>query len=211
MHRRQFILGTVIVAMLGAARSAHVAARDERPIDLLGAVPSTGARRPGPVVASTPGSTGAARSETPATIRIPNAAVDAPVERLEITDGIMPNPSGPWVVSWYHDLATLGTGDNVVMAGHVDYWDVGPAVFWNLGQLVSGDEIEVIAESGKDFTFAVEWMKNYVVAEMTPEDFDEMLGDAGGDVLTLITCAIGTWDEATQEYRERTVLRARQM
>jgi LPXTG-site transpeptidase (sortase) family protein len=209
MNRRTFVVGSSAFALLGAVRTAPVAALDERPLEALSAVPSTGARRPGPVMLAA--TSGSARAETPAAIRIPNAAVDAPVERLEITDGIMPNPSGPWVVSWYHDLATLGRGDNVVMAGHVDYWDVGPAVFWNLAQLVAGDVIEVDAESGKAFTFAMEWMKNYVVAEMTPEDFDEMLGDAGGDALTLITCAIGTWDEATQEYRERTVLRAKKM
>lgn len=206
MNRRTFVVGGGAIALLGASRTAPVAALDERPMEVLSAVPSTGARRPGPVMLAA--TSGGARSETPAAIRIPNAAVDAPVERLEITDGIMPNPSGPWVVSWYHDLATLGRGGNVIMAGHVDYWDVGPAVFWNLAQLVAGDVIEVEAESGKTFTFAMEWMKNYVVAEMTPEDFDEMIGDAGGDALTLITCAIGTWDEATQEYRERTVLRA---
>ena len=212
MNRRQFVVGTGTIALLSAACRTPVAALDERPIDVLSAVPSTGARRPGPVTAaSTPASTGASRPETPVVIRIPNAAVDASVERLDITDGIMPNPSGPWVVSWYHDLATLGRGDNVVMAGHVDYWDIGPAVFWNLGQLIAGDVIEVIAESSQKFTFTMEWMKNYVVAEMTPADFDEMLGDAGGDALTLITCAIGTWDEATQEYLERTVLRAKQV
>ncbi len=58
------------------------------------------------------------------------------------------------------------------------------------------------------FTYAHEWTKNYVVADMTQADFDEMLGDSGDEAITLITCAIGTFDEATQEYRERTVLRA---
>ncbi len=123
----------------------------------------------------------------------------------------MVNPSGPWVVSWYHDLAMLRRNDNVVMAGHVDYWDVGPAVFWNLSQLAAGDLLEVDSEKGNTFSYGVAWMKNYVVAEMTPADFEEMLGNAGGEALTLITCTIGSWDEATQEYRERTVLRANQV
>ena len=75
-------------------------------------------------------------------------------------------------------------------------------------QLAPGDPIRVVAEDGQEFRYALEWTKNYVVADMTQADFDEMLGDAGQEALTLITCAIGTFDEATQEYRERTVLRA---
>lgn len=54
-------------------------------------------------------------------------------------------------------------------------------------------------------------MQNYVVAEMTAEDFDELLGDVGDEALTLITCAAGSWDPDTREYRERTVLRAVQI
>jgi LPXTG-site transpeptidase (sortase) family protein len=209
MNRRTFTAGAGMAALLVSVRPMGMAARDEEPIDGPSAVPSTGARRPGPIMpAATPGGESAARDESPVAIRIPNAAVDASVERLDIADGVMPNPSGPWVVSWYHDLATLGRGHNVVMAGHVDYWDVGPAVFWNLAQLVPGDEIEVLAENDKGFNYAVAWIKNYIVADMTPDDFDEMLGDVGSEALTLITCAIGSWDEATQEYRERMVLRA---
>lgn len=197
---------------LGMVGAQPVSARDEAPVEMLRGVPSTGARRPGPLMPfAASGGSGAARGEVPLAIRIPNAAVDASVERLDIVDGVMPNPSGPWVVSWYHDLATLGRRDNVVMAGHVDYWDVGPAVFWNLSQLVPGDQMDVLSENDKTFTYALEWTKNYVVAEMTREDFDEMLGAAGGEALTLITCAIGSWDEAAQEYRERTVLRAMQI
>lgn len=214
MDRRTFATGAAMVALLVSVRPMRIAAQDEEQAPNVGlsAVPTTGARRPGPILlAATPGGSSAPRGESPVAIRIPNAAVDASVERLDIANGVMPNPSGPWVVSWYHDLATLGRGDNVVMAGHVDYWDVGPAVFWNLSQLVPGDAIEVLAERDKAFTYGVAWMKNYVVADMTPDDFDEMLGDAGSEALTLITCAIGSWDEATQEYRERTVLRALQI
>ncbi len=150
----------------------------------------------------------AARGVAPVQILIDKAAVDAPIERRDIVDGVMQDPSGPWVVSWYDDLGALGERGNVVMSGHVDYWDVGPAVFWNLNQLAVGDELRVVAEDERVFTYAHEWTKNYVVADMTQADFDEMLGDAGEEVLTLITCAIGTFDEAAQEYRERTVLRA---
>lgn len=175
-------------------------------------VPTTGSRRPGPVIpASATGRARSARGEVPVAIRIPRANVDASVERVDIVDGVMQNPSGPWVVSWYHDLSSLARGQNVVMAGHVDYWDIGPAVFQSLAQLVAGDTIEVVSENDRTFTYAVTWLKDYVVADMTDQDLDEMLGDAGGEALTLITCTIGSWDPEAQEYRERTALRATQI
>jgi len=209
--RRQLLIGACAAAVLRAVSVLPTAARDDAVIPELATVPTTGARRPGPMIATaSAGQSPSSRGDVPVAIRIPNAAVDAAVERIDIIDGVMQNPSGPWVVSWYHDLGTLGRRDNVVMAGHVDYWDIGPAIFWNLSQLVAGDAIDVVSEQARGFTYAVEWMKNYVVAEMTAEDLDEMLGNAG-EALTLITCAIGSWDPDAQEYRERTVLRATQL
>ena len=205
MHRfsRRVAVAAVVLA---AARMGRAGAEEHGE---MAEVPSTGGRRPGPMlpVPSRPGGV-RRRGVVPIQMVIEQAAVDAPVEQVDIVDGVMLNPSGPWVVSWYDDLGALGEGGNVVMAGHVDYWDVGPAVFWNLTQLAPGDPIRVVAEDGQEFRYALEWTKNYVVADMTQADFDEMLGDAGQEALTLITCAIGTFDEATQEYRERTVLRA---
>lgn len=191
-----------------AAAAPRVAAQDQLTTWGLSQVPSTGSRRPGPISIGAVGQAVGPRGQAPAAIVIPKAGVEAPVERVEIVDGVMQNPSGPWVVSWYHDLSMLGRSDNVVMAGHVDYWDVGPAVFWNLSQLVPGDPIEVFSEREQPYNYAVAWMKNYVVADMTAADLDEMLGDAGGEALTLITCTIGSWDPVAQEYRERTALRA---
>lgn len=203
--RRLFLLAAIVGAIGRSRTSAEEHA-------LLAEVPTSGGRRPGPVAPVATRPAAAPRPAlTPTLISIEKAAVDAPIEQVDIVDGVMQNPSGPWVVSWYHDLGGLGEGGNVVMSGHVDYWDVGPAVFWNLNQLVPGDAIQVYGEDDTVFSYAVSWMKNYVVAEMTEADFDEMLGDRGEEELTLITCAIGTFDPVTQEYRERMVLRATQV
>lgn len=202
-YSRRLFLAAAAGVGLGAARVSA----EEHPE--LAEVPSTGAGRPGPLVPVPLAPPSARlRGVVPLQIVIDKAAVDAPVEQVDIIDGVMQNPSGPWVVSWYPDLGAPGERGNAVMSGHVDYWDVGPAVFWNLTQMVPGDEIRVVGEGDRVFTYAMTWAKNYVVADMTQADFDEMLGDAGGEALTLITCAIGTWDEATQQYRERTVVRA---
>ena len=70
------------------------------------------------------------------------------VETREIVDGVMQDPTGPWVVSWYKETGRLGVPDeNVVMAAHVDYWDVGPAVFYNIRVLAEGDVVDVTGET----------------------------------------------------------------
>ncbi len=207
MHRlsRRLVLTS---ATVGLVETRRVTAEEHGEMP---EAPTTGGRRPGPVLPDRwRPQPPAVRGAAPVAIRIEKAAVEAPVEQVAIVDGVMQDPSGPWVVSWYDDLAALGERGNVVMAGHVDYWDVGPAVFWNLTGLQPGDEIQVVAEDDRVFTYGVDWFKDYVVADMTEADFDEMLGDAGDEALTLMTCALGTFDAATGEYRERTVLRATQ-
>ncbi len=126
VNRRDFAFAAAaVLAAIPAQRGAL--AQDE--------IPTTGARRPGPIVAVASGS-GVRRGVTPVAIQIAKAGVDAPIETGAIIDGMMQDPTGPWVVAWYDDLAALGEGGNAVMAGHVDYWDTGPAVFYNLVELV---------------------------------------------------------------------------
>ena len=210
---------TVAFGLLGAAVtviSAHRGARAEehsgQPV--LAEVPTVGGRRPGPLEpAALDQSPGVApeperAAVAPISIQIEKAGINAPIERVAIIDGVMQNPSGPWVVSWYEDLADLGAGSNMVMAGHVDYWNVGPAVFWNLSQLVAGDEIHVSGEDGRVVEYAVDWLRNYIVADMTAADIEDVVGATSVESLTLITCSIGSWDPATQQYLERMVLRA---
>lgn len=75
---------------------------------------------------------------TPIAIRIPDSGVDAEIERQQIVEGQMLDPTGPWVVSWYEQTARIGAVGNCVMAGHLDYWDIGPAVFYDLSNLTEG-------------------------------------------------------------------------
>ena len=121
----------------------------------------------------------------PTSIQIEQAGVDSEIERLQVIDGQMQDPTGPWVVSWYENLAALGEGGNVVMAGHIDYWNVGPAVFFSIGQLGEGDEVTVTGEDGELYTYAVEWVREYTAADAP---LDEIVGSTGTDTLTLITC-----------------------
>ena len=210
MPRRSLLLAAV--AGLVVARSAraqedavvNVPQLAESPSILptgRGEVPSFGGRRPGPF------GTAPVRPEeplgaTPTALVIPGIGVDAPVETLQVTQGKMEDPTGPWVIGWYENLGRLGTGSNVVMAGHVDYWNVGPSVFFNLGQVQPGDRVTVLGSDGGSFDYAVESVTLYN-ADDAP--IEEIVGPTGADSLTLITCG-GTFDYQNGRYLQRTVV-----
>jgi len=199
------LLGTLALLLGLLAPTAPVVAQDQG----LAEVPTTGGRRPGPIGRD---AVAVARraSVSPVAIQIDTAAVDAEIERVNIVDGVMQNPSGPWVVSWYEDLAGLGEGGNVVMAGHVDYWNVGPAVFWALQNpgMAKGDTIRVVGENEQVYEYQVEWSKLYTLDELTPDTINaDIVGPTDSESLTLITCG-GEFDVARGEYLSRMVVRA---
>ncbi len=209
------LLALVAPAPLGGAALAQ----DEETTPLvLSEVPSHGAARPGPIRINP--TRQAAEDEAPAeevvgvppiAIQIDKFGVDAAIERVDIVDGVMQNPSGPWVVSWYEDLAGLGEGSNVVMAGHVDYWTTGPAVFYGFKDpgIAEGDLIRVFAENGDVYEYEVQSSRLYDVAtELTPEVIQEdVVGETDEETLTLITCG-GEFNYETGDYYSRLVIRA---
>lgn len=197
------LLALLIVSSLAFPFASTAAA----PVDSKekGEMPTTGGLRPGPLgLNPNPYSVFGVQ---PIAIRIEKAQVDAQVEVQEIVDGVMLNPSGPFVVSWYRETGRLGALDNVVMAGHLDYWDVGEAVFYNLGQLQEGDVIEITGEDETVYKYEVQWVQNYKVADLDAKDVQKIVGKTDEEQLTLITCG-GPFDYNRGEYLERMVVRA---
>lgn len=225
ISRRMLALTPLVGLLVRPVMAAAQEIEDVSTTEALAEVPTTGARRPGPVLLfssnarlATPESAPEEPQPegfAPVQMQIDSIGLDAPIEIGSIVDGAMQNPTGPWVVAWYDQLAKVGEGGNAVMAGHVDYWNTGPnetagpAVFWEVPNLAPGDVIRVIGENGESFEYAVEWSKLYNVAtELTPEVIQtEVVGDTGQESLTLITCG-GPFDPVTGEYLERWVLRA---
>jgi hypothetical protein len=218
-HRRRpvsplamlIVLAALIAPIFSPAMPQAVAQESEQET-ALAEVPSTGARRPGPIV----GVAGAVAAEeepegvAPIAIQVPDAGIDAAIERVRVVDGVMQNPSGPWVVSWYENLPALGQGRNVVMAGHVDYWDVGPAVFWYLKEpgLAAGQVIRVVGADQQVYEYQVQTSTVYSIDQLTPDLINnEIIGDRGSETLTLITCG-GEFDVARGEYLSRIVVHA---
>jgi sortase (surface protein transpeptidase) len=208
------LLLSLLLPLVGAAAQETDAEEDVATTEALSEVPTTGARRPGPIILA---ATRVAAPEpepepvegvAPIALQVDSVGVDAPIELGAVVDGAMQDPSGPWVVSWYEPLGKVGEGGNVVMAGHVDYWNVGPAVFWDIRELPAGEIIRVVGEDGKNYEYAVQWIERYDAAGLTPEVIqNDIVGDTGEETLTLITCG-GTFDPATGEYNERWVVRA---
>ena len=147
------------------------------------------------------------RPPPPVAIRIDAAGVYSAVETREIVDGELAPPSGPWVVAWYLQSARPGESGNVVMSGHVDYWNVGPAVFAGLGTLEEGEVIEVTDAAGTAYDYAVAWVRTYPVDALTPTQLREIVGPTAEPSLTLITCS-GDFDRDRGEYLMRLVVRA---
>jgi sortase (surface protein transpeptidase) len=208
------LLLSLLLPLVGAAAQETDAEEDVATMEALSEVPTTGARRPGPIILA---ATRVAAPEpepepvegvAPIALQVDSVGVDAPIELGAVVDGAMQDPSGPWVVSWYEPLGKVGEGGNVVMAGHVDYWNVGPAVFWDIRELPAGEIIRVVGEDGKNYEYAVQWTQPYMAEELTPEVIqNDIVGDTGEETLTLITCG-GDFNPDTGEYNQRWVVRA---
>lgn len=125
-------------------------------------------------------------------LMIPKIGVDAPFTVKEVgTDGQMPNPNGPEDVAWYDfsqwpGLGGLpGKGGNTVLAGHVDYINYGPAVFWRLHELEVGDTVEIRLGDGTTATYKIEFNKTI---EAAAADWTPIVEATADESVTLITC-----------------------
>jgi len=141
---------------------------------------------------------------------IPKYDVAAPVQVKGVdANNVMVSPDGPANVAWYDFSAKPGFGGNAVFSGHVDYINYGPAVFWNLKNLVPGDVIEVRLEGGTVYKYAVSAI-NSVSANPTEEELRDIVGPSETDIVTLITCG-GAFSYETHQYDQRTIVRAQRV
>ncbi len=141
----------------------------------------------------------------PVQLRIPAIDLDASfTDPLGLSEnGEVEVPKGYEEVGWYKHGPTPGELGPAVVLGHVDSV-AGPAVFYSLGQLSLGDEIEIVREDGSIAVFEVTALERYA-----QENFPTQLvyGDIDHAGLRLVTCT-GTFDRGVQRYSHNLVVYA---
>jgi len=136
---------------------------------------------------------------------IPSVNIDAPVVVKGLDqNNVMESPDNASDVAWYDFSARPGAGSNAVFSGHVDYVNVGPAVFWRLKELQSGDRIEIRYADGVTLSYGVTAVNTFDAATAP---IDRIVAPTPTDSITLITCA-GTFDPATRQYDKRLIVKA---
>lgn len=107
----------------------------------------------------------------------------------------VPSFAQVWDVGWYRYGAVPGDRGNAVLLGHVDTY-AGPAVFYNLYQLLPGELIKVNLGHGDVRRFTVHWVR-----EISKTSFPTgmVFGPTRDRHLWLITCG-GTFDYYTRSY-----------
>jgi LPXTG-site transpeptidase (sortase) family protein len=139
-----------------------------------------------------------------ARLELPSLNVSAPVVSLGVLEGgVMESPHTPTDVGWYRFSAQPGTTGNAVFAGHVDYASYGPAVFYRLRDLKTGDVIRVLLEDGTTVVYQVTSSQIY---EADSAPVQEIVGPTPNQTITLITCT-GVFDRNALDYDKRLVVK----
>lgn len=135
----------------------------------------------------------------PVSIDIPSIHVDAKVIPLGLDPNgtvAVPPLSTPMVAGWYDKGPAPGEPGAAAILGHVDAAKVGPAVFYELGNMRPGAKIFVRLRSGHIAIF-----ETYSIELFAKEKFptDRVFGYTSWPTLRLITCG-GVFDARTGHY-----------
>lgn len=142
---------------------------------------------------------------TPTSLMISSIKVNVDIKSMgQATDGTIETPGlFENVVGWYKFSPTPGEIGPAVILGHVDTYK-GPSVFWRLGELKAGDDIQVTREDGSTATFKVTALEQYSQSDFPTE---KVYGNTSDSELRLITCG-GTYNYSSLRYNKNTVVYA---
>jgi Sortase domain len=142
----------------------------------------------------------AARS-LPTTLRIPAIGVSVSLSSLGLnTDGTVQVPTNYQQPGWYKLGPSPGQMGSSVILGHVDDFK-GPAVFFKLGSLRVGSDVEVTLADGVVADFVVKAVKTYLKVQFPAK---KVYVSQGFSALQLVTCG-GKFDSKTGHYLSNVV------
>lgn len=144
-------------------------------------------------------------SNTPIRLVIPAVGINATVETLGfLANGDLATPTQhPWDdVGWYDGGPSPGQQGSAVIDGHLNRPGNFPAVFWRLGDVQVGMDVQVKNSSGKTLHFRVTGVM-YFAPDQAP--LQEIFGNQSGTYLNLITCA-GDWIPSQHQMALRLVV-----
>jgi hypothetical protein len=145
------------------------------------------------------------RQSLPVSVAIPAIGVESRLLHLgRNQDGTMAVPSlvtSADDAAWYKYSVTPGQVGTAVIEGHVDSYQ-GPAVFFRLGALRPGNDVNVTLADGITAVFRVTGVREYAKAEYPA---NTIYAPAKYAALRLITCG-GDFDAATGHYLNSVVV-----
>ena len=199
---------TLVDETLPSATSASVSTPDDStPVNTPVSVVSTAHQKIIRPTTPNPGSAPPApvgpHPDAPVQLVIPKIGVRASVESVGVDrTGAMAAPSGPYTVGWWAAGTLPGDPGNAVIDGHLDSARVGAAVFWRLGDLRAGDQIQLRMPGNRTLTFIVDHTAIYPFDNAPLAD---IFGSTDTPSLNLVTCT-GFFDRSSKNYDRRLVV-----
>lgn len=144
----------------------------------------------------------------PVSISIPAIGVDSAIQYLGVTSSgaiaVPPLGDTPKTneAAWYEYSPTPGQLGASIIEGHIDSVYQGPSVFFELGRLVPGDQIDVTLADRIEATFTVDGVREYTKTQFPSS---ALYGNSGVAALHLVTCG-GSFDPTTHQYLSNIVV-----
>ena len=140
---------------------------------------------------------------SPSRLTIPKIGINVSIESVGLDkEKRMDVPTDDLDVGWYKYGTIPGEKGSAVIDGHFDTKAGGPAVFYKLSELKSGDSIIVIGKNGEERTFIVTETKTFKDANFP---IPLVFSQDDTERLNLITCD-GVFDKSEKNYSDRLVV-----
>lgn len=148
------------------------------------------------------------QTSAPVSLTIPALGVTSPLLTLGLNpDGTVEVPSlddPDSKAGWYKGSPTPGSIGPAIILGHIDSKKYGPGVFYKIGSLNPGQEVDVTRQDGTVAVFKIDGVRSYPKDQFPTKDVYGNIDHAG---LRLITCG-GTFDPNKGSYESNIVVYA---